>query len=142
MRILVDTDVVMDYLINRDIFSADADTLISLCKDGKIKGCIAAHTVPNIYYILRKSFSSEQRRDFLLRICKILTVINIDSDKLISALRNDDFPDFEDCLQSECAREFGADYIVTRNVGDYEGSAVPVIEPRELLSAGGWGYQG
>ena len=69
----------------------------------------------------------------MLEICKMFSVVEVGADKLISALQNDDFTDFEDCLQVECAKFFTADYIVTRNTKDYIGSAVPVIEPSDFV---------
>ena len=63
----------------------------------------------------------------------MFTVVGIDAEKLTSALQNDDFTDFEDCLQVECAKDFEADYIVTRNIKDFHGSTVHVIEPLSLI---------
>lgn len=53
--------------------------------------------------------------------------------KLLSGLENENFSDFEDCLQMECAKAYGADYIITRNVSDYAKSYVKAIEPKEYL---------
>ena len=53
--------------------------------------------------------------------------------KLLSELENENFSDFEDCLQMECAKAYGADYIITRNVSDYAKSYVKAIEPKEYL---------
>ena len=69
----------------------------------------------------------------MIRLCNLLTVVGIDKAKIISALANDDFTDVEDCLQSECAKEFSADYIVTRNVKDFQNSEIPAISPDEFL---------
>jgi len=72
-------------------------------------------------------------------MCELFDVEGIDKAKLLSALKNTDFSDFEDCLQMECAEEFGADFIVSRNVNDYESSRIPCIEPGrlcELLNGG------
>jgi hypothetical protein len=98
-----------------------------------IEGCIAAHSVPNLHFILRKHMTMEQRKIFLLRICKMFFVIGVDADNLKAALENDDFKDFEDCLQAVCANDYGAEYIVTRNPKDFAASAVPVIEPSEFI---------
>lgn len=46
---------------------------------------------------------------------------------------NEDFSDFEDCLQMECARDYGAKYIVTRNIADYEKSEIKAISPSDFL---------
>jgi len=133
MRILFDTNVIMDFIVKREPFSDDAEKAIALCMDKGIQVCIAAHTVPNLHYILRKHLTTEQRKDVLLEICRIFTVVGIDAGKLISALENNDFTDFEDCLQVECARDFESDYIVTRNTKDFLVSAVPAIEPQEFI---------
>ena len=133
MRILIDADVVMDFILKRDTFSDEAEKVIALCVGKDIKGCIAAHTVPNLHYILRKYLTKEEKRNILLKICKVLIVVGIDVDKLISALQNDDFTDFEDCLQVECAKYFKADYIITRNIRDFRGSTVPVLEPSDFI---------
>lgn len=129
MRVLIDTNILLDYLICRKPFDTDARKIVKACSEKKIDGCIAAHSIPNMFYILRKSFSTNERRMLLQDICELFVVEGIDKAKLVSALKNEDFSDFEDCLQMECAEEFGADFIVTRNVNDYKGSSIPGIEP-------------
>lgn len=68
----------------------------------------------------------------LLDICKIFYVEGIDVKKLRNALVNEEFPDFEDCLQMECARDFRADYIVSRNLEDFKNSNIPCVDPDEI----------
>lgn len=77
--------------------------------------------------------TKQERREALKDICQIVTVEGIDFFKILSALDNEDFHDFEDCLQEECAVAISADYIVTRNVKDFSLSRVPVISPDEFL---------
>ena len=101
MRILLDTNIIMDFIVKREEFSDDAEKVINLCIENNIPCCIAAHTIPNLYYIFRKFLTVQQRRDILLELCEIFNVVGIDSYKLISALQRDDFTDFEDCLQVE-----------------------------------------
>ena len=133
MRILIDTNVIMDFLVRRGSFSGDAQKVIALCMREDIQGAIAAHTIPNLFYILRKHLSPEERKDILLKLCKMFMVVGIDAGKLESALSNMAFRDFEDCLQLECAKDFEADFLVTRNGKDFVGSAIPVLEPAELI---------
>jgi hypothetical protein len=123
----------MDFMVEREAFSETASELIDICLKKRIARCVAAHTIPNLYFILRKHMSTDERAEALLNICTTFKVIGIDAEKIKSALRNKDFKDFEDCLQDECAKEFEADYIVTRNLKDFEASVVPAIEPIELL---------
>lgn len=133
MKILVDTNVVIDALIGRQPYFDNADKIIKLCADKKVQGYLAAHSIPNLFYILRKSMSLEERRHVLLQLCDIFIVEGIDSVKIITAIENRSFLDFEDCLQDECAISVGADYIVTRNVKDFTYAKVKAILPEDFL---------
>ena len=132
-KILIDTNVLIDYLLEREPFFEDAKEIILSCAEGNIKGCIAAHSIPNMFFILRKDYNSKERREILSNLCSLFDVEGIDKDKLLAGLSNEDFSDFEDCLQMECAKSYGADYIVTRNVSDYATSEVKAIEPKDYL---------
>ena len=137
MRILVDTNIFVDYVAKRHPFVDDARRIITLCVENSVDGCIAAHTVTNLFYILRKQMPVRERKQFLIDLCRTFTVIGIDYAKLEFCLHNDEFDDFEDCLQDECAKEFDADYIITRNIKDFTESAVEAIEPHEFLKKHG-----
>ena len=129
MRIMLDTNVLVDYLICRAPFDRAAEQIVDSCRNELTDGCISSQSVADIFYILRKDFSVSERKKLLLALCEIFTVEGIDRGKLTVALENDAFSDFEDCLQAECALAFRADYIVTRNEKDYVASAVPCISP-------------
>ena len=66
-------------------------------------------------------------------ISEFIEIVGIDRRKIINAVNNDLFTDVEDCLQTECAKEFSADYIITRNVKDFQNSSVTAISPDEFL---------
>lgn len=133
-KILIDTNVLLDYLLEREPFFEDAKKVILSCTDEKVKGCIAAHSISNMFFILRKDYNAKERREVLLNLCKIFDVEGIDKAKLISGLTNEDFSDFEDCLQMECAKSYEADCIVTRNVSDYVTSEVKAVMPKDYLA--------
>ena len=132
-KILIDTNVLLDYLLEREPFFDDAKKVILSCTEGNIKGCIAAHSISNMFFILRKDYTAKERREILLNLCTIFNIEGIDKAKLLSGLANEDFSDFEDCLQMECAKIYGAEYIVTRNVADYSTSEIKAILPSEYL---------
>lgn len=132
MRILVDTNILLDYLQEREPYAESARFIVNACAKGIIKGCIAAHSVSNIFFILRKWYSVDDRKKILYAICNLFDVEGIDKGKIVNALQNTDFSDFEDCLQMECAMAYKADYIVTRNMDDFIHSSVPCIEPDKL----------
>ena len=65
MRILIDTNVLVDYISERELYFNDADRIITLCADEKIDGSIAAHSVMDAFYITRKEYTVDQRRKIL-----------------------------------------------------------------------------
>ena len=133
MLVLIDTNVILDMLEKREPFYESSNDVLSLCASKKIKGCIALHSISNIFYILRKNYSAENRRHLLLGILKFLQVANSSHENVRHALERNDFPDFEDCLQDECARQNHADYIITRNTDDFSNSNVLAITPSDFL---------
>lgn len=133
MRILDDTNVIIDYLMVRDPYYGAADKIFNDCRTGEMEGYIAAHSVSNMFFILRKNFTIEERRELLEGICSLFTVVSIDEKKIRAALSNQGFSDFEDCLQMECAKEVGADYIVSRNIDDFKNSEIQAILPQGLM---------
>ena len=132
-KILIDTNILLDYLLEREPFFEDAKEVILTCTEGNTKGCIAAHSISNMFFILRREYDSKERREVLKNLCMIFDVEGIDKTKLLLGLENEDFSDFEDCLQMECAKSYGAEYIVTRNVSDYSVSDIKAILPSEYL---------
>ena len=133
MKVLLDTNVLIDYISMRPGYYDNAQKILRYCMEQKIEGCIAAHSVMNTFYILRKEFSVDERKRILLGLCKILNVIGIDIEKIVSSLNNKNFTDVEDCLQSECAKDISADYIITRNIKDFENSEIKAISPDTFL---------
>lgn len=132
LRVLVDTNVLLDFVLCREPYEQAARNIVIACKQKKVMGCIAAHSISNMFFILRKAFSIEERRNLLQSLCELFEVEGIDKAKILEALADDSFSDFEDCLQMECAIAFRADYIVTRNCDDFKGSRIPCIEPDEF----------
>ncbi|MCM1136878.1 MAG: PIN domain-containing protein [Clostridium sp.] len=133
MRILIDTNIMLDVLMGRQPYFDIADRIIKLCAEKKVEGYIAAHSIPNMFYILRKYMSDSERREALKLLCQIVKIEGIDSSKIFLAIENGKFSDLEDCLQEECAVAISADYIVTRNIKDFEFSRVPAILPDIFL---------
>jgi predicted nucleic acid-binding protein len=133
ITVLLDTNVPLDHFAVREPFRENAEKILNLCGDHKCKGFIAAHSLTNIFYILRKDYTAENRKELLLGLCDIVQVVGIDQIKLVEALQNEDFDDIEDGLQVECAFAVNADYIITRDMRDFENSPIPVISPEVFL---------
>ena len=134
MKVLVDTNILVDYITVREPFYENAYEIIKLCSDKMITGVIAAHTIPNIYYLLRREMTEQMRRNVIRALLGVFDVALFNKAMVFDALERDDFKDFEDCLQDACAEMVAADYIVTRNIKDFEHSKIPAIAPDEFLN--------
>jgi predicted nucleic acid-binding protein len=133
LTVLIGTDVLIDFLTDRGALTKTAKEIIKITQENKINAFLAAHSVTNIFYILRKIYSISERKQRLLNLCRFISIVEIGHTLLFKALLNSDFNDMEDCLQAECAIAINADYIVTRNIKDYTHSAIPAILPKNLL---------
>jgi len=133
MVVLLDANILIDYLCDREPFRQNAARIFQLCAENTIHGFVAAHSITNIFYILRKKFPARERKQMLLDICEVLDIVDIDKPKIIEALQNENFDDIEDYLQIECAQAANADYLITRNIADFTGSPLTAILPEDFL---------
>lgn len=134
MKVLIDTNVMIDAITKRDNASSFSADVIALCSSNRITGFAAPHSFSNMYYILRKEYSDKNRRVIIREYSKILNVVSLNEDVINSALNNNNITDFEDAIRYACAESVGADYIVTRNVKDYGRSSIKAITPEELIN--------
>lgn len=133
MKILFDTNVIIDYLADRIPFADHAEKVIELCEQGELTGVLTASAATDIYYILRKAIGREQTLEHLKLLLSILEIADVGKTDLLRAMELD-MPDFEDALAAQCARRVKAEFIVTRNVSDFLKSAVTAISPEDFLS--------
>ena len=133
LTVLVDTNILLDFLIDREPFTENARAIIEKSQKKEIHAFLAAHSITNIFYILRKIYSSAERKQHLMDLCRSISIVETGHEAIFNALANNDFDDIEDCLQMECAKAVNADYIVTRNTQDYIRSEIPAILPEDLL---------
>ena len=132
MRIMIDTNVLLDVLIHRDEFFDDAKAVLKLCEERAIQGFVSASAITDIFYLTRKALGSTdityQVIDSLLNIVRVLTVTN---DDVLSAFQAR-AKDFEDCLLAVCAKSNHCDAIVTRNKKDFLNFGIALYSPAEL----------
>ena len=133
MVLLIDANVILNYLLQRDDNELDgSNAIIEKCASLDCVGYIAFHTLSILWYVLRKK-DEKIRREYLKTICEIFTVASASQDEILKAIENSEFKDFEDCLQDKYAKDVGADYIITCNVKDYINSEVEAITPSEFI---------
>ena len=132
MKVLIDTNIVLDVLCNRKNLVESSSKLLKLCETKKLEGYLSAISVPNIAYILRKELSIEKLKTVIVKLNIIFSIVELKTNDLILAT-NLNFKDYEDALQSVCAKRIKADYIVTRNIKDFKNSPVKAVTPEELF---------
>ena len=132
MKVLIDTNIILDVLCSRREFLEDSVKIFKLCEIKKIDGCISALSIPNIVYIMRRELDAEKTRDILGKLSLIFTIADLRAEDLVRAAEMD-FKDYEDALQSACATRIKANYIITRNIKDFANSKVAAIKPSEVF---------
>lgn len=132
MKVLIDTNIIMDVLANREGFAESASQLFKLCEVGQVHGIVYALSIANIAYIMRKELDRSQIEEVIGKLGSIFTIADMKADDLKKAVALP-IDDFEDALQSVCARRMKADFIVTRNLKDFKNSKVMAIKPGELI---------
>lgn len=133
MIIFIDTNLILDILQKRMPFYNSSNTVLTYCASGEIKGYISLYSISNLFYVLRNYYSTKDRKRLLLGILNFLQIADAKHDTIKKVLLRMDFPDFETCLQDECAKRVQANYIITRNVGDFFASEIPVLTPIDFL---------
>jgi len=134
VKVLFDTNVVLDVLLAREPHAAVAARLFTLGDNERIDGAVCAPTGTTVAYVDTKAVGGEQARKLLRQLLDLFAVAAVDRQVLEAALRLD-FADVEDAVIHGAAREWGAAGIVTRNGRDFGRASLPVFDPAELLAA-------
>jgi predicted nucleic acid-binding protein len=132
-KVLIDTDVILDFFFDRKPFSDNAAQILALCELNQIKGFITSVIISNVYYLLRQTATHEKVVEKLVQLTSITEVLTTDKTVIMKAL-NSSFKDFEDALQNFSAEISGeVDVIITRNIKDYKQSSLGVLSPGNYL---------
>lgn len=133
MRLMIDTNIILDVLLEREPFFTQSKQILTMCENKQILGFISASTATDIFYLVRKALQSTDEAyralGHILDIVKVLTVTNEDVNAafLVKA------KDFEDCLLATCAKSNKCDGIVTRNKKDFMSFGIELFSPKEIL---------
>jgi predicted nucleic acid-binding protein len=132
-KVFLDSDVLLDFLLDREPFAHDAERLIGLCEKKKIYACTTAIVFSNAYHVLRKHSTHKRVTEKLLLLTQWIDIIPSSKSVVVAALQSN-FADFEDALQHFSTIESSATMIITRNIRDYKKSALSVVTPAMFLS--------
>ena len=133
MKVMFDSNVIIDALTERDINYKAARQLIRYAASGKIKGYITAKQITDIYYVVRKYYSREEQRKALIKTIlntfEVLPTLKSD----IAYCLNSQINDLEDALIDEVCSANCIGYLVTNNEKDFENSKSQIWNPSQLL---------
>lgn len=132
MKILVDTDVLIDVGLGRAPFSGPAGELLDRLERKDGEGFFAWHSASNFYYLVSPKRGKPDAKSFLLDLTRFVQVAPVSTDSLRQAISLG-LRDFEDAMQVAAAMACGADVIATRNVKDYARAPVKAAKPEAIL---------
>jgi Predicted nucleic acid-binding protein, contains PIN domain len=133
MKVLFDTNILIDVLARRSPFYADSKKAMDLAVSGKIDGIVGAGSITDIHYVIRSRY--RDAGDALALIADLVEIVrpaDTAAWDVLNAIKSGN-ADFEDAVIAETAVRESANFIVTRNKGDFAKSRVPALLPKELV---------
>jgi len=133
MRLLIDGNIILDVLQNREPHVVDSAKIWKLCETDQAEGYVSALTFSNLVYIMRKELSPEKINEVFKSLGLIFRFTDLTVSDLAKAAEQQ-WDDFEDALQAATAERIHADNIITRNVKDFKKSKIVAFTPTEFLA--------
>ncbi len=135
MKLLIDTNVILDVLLDRGPFSKAAADVLNLTQRHDVREYVSASAITDIYYIANRQMKdSTAVKDLLKRLLEIVSIAAVSEQEIRNALCLP-WVDFEDSVQYSVALLNEMDGIITRNPKDYQGSKIQVWLPEQALEA-------
>jgi predicted nucleic acid-binding protein len=133
MKILIDTNVILDVLLHRNAFLDASYNVLKLAALDKVEALVTANSITDIYYILqRASKDPVKSKDAIVQLLSLVGIADVLASDVMTTLSSK-VTDFEDALVGAIAKRIKADYIVTRNTKDFDHSPIPAIDPKDFL---------
>lgn len=132
IRILLDTNVVLDFLLARQSFFKEADEIFVRLQTGEFEAFVSAITPINVFYTTRKEKDKATAFPAVGELLKLVQIAG-SSNQIYQNALSESFNDYEDAVQNECAVAENLDAIATRNVKDYKNASVQIYSPPEFL---------
>ena len=133
MSVLVDTNVVLDVLLDRRPHSADSARVFKLVEEGRIQGLLCATTITTIDYLLTQTLNRHDARKHLAQLIRLFDIAPVNRAVIESAMKSR-ITDFEDAVLEQAALLGGADAIITRNAKDFSHGTARVLDPKQFLA--------
>jgi len=133
LRILFDTNVILDVLLLRQPYEVEATKLVASVERSEINCVLCANSITTIYYLINKAVGREIAINSVNSLTMMFDVVPVNKIVLQNALKSK-FLDFEDAVLNESAVNSGVDGILTRNPKDFKSSTLPIYNPKELIT--------
>ena len=135
MTVVIDTNVILDIVEQRDNFFDQSYAVVQLAGQGKIDCILSASAVTDIYYLARRNFGNTvEARAAIIQVSNLVRICDTKAQDISDALALN-VSDFEDAVVASVANREGAEYIVTRNTKDFCNSPVPAVTPDSFLDS-------
>ncbi|MBF0409157.1 MAG: PIN domain-containing protein [Candidatus Riflebacteria bacterium] len=132
-RVLFDTNIILDFLLERQPFFSESTIALNIASQGKVSGFVSAHAISTLFYVLSKKISTEKSKEVISELLNTLSVAPV-TGKVIKQAVDSKFKDFEDAVSYYSAFEEKVSIIVSRNVKDFSKSDIPVMLPEVFIS--------
>ena len=132
MKILLDTNVLIDYYLHRTGFYENASKIFMGAAYGDFDVWASAKSFSDIYYVVQKFVDGAQLQKMFMASFKYINIVSLESDDLQKACLYG-WEDFEDCLISLAAEKINAKYVITRDATGFKDSKVEVVSPAEFF---------
>jgi predicted nucleic acid-binding protein len=133
MKVLIDTNIILDVLTRREPHYEFSSSILKLCGT-RITGCIAVSQTTDVFYLLRREgIDAVSAKSIVKKMTDNVKLLDVTAPDVQNALASA-MPDYEDALLACCAGRQKADYIITRNEKDFELSPVPAMSPKQFLA--------
>ena len=124
MKILIDTNVALDILLNRHPGYINAALIFAMTRQKNLESYISASAITDIFYVARKDLGKKPTKEALKKLLQVFKPATVTDNHIFQAL-DLDWNDFEDSVQYVVGESFSADYIITRNTKDFTASSIP-----------------
>lgn len=132
MKILLDTNIVLDLLLEREPFCNEAKDIFGMIELDKISGFLCATSITTIYYLISKNVDKSKADDIIDKLLQLFYIADVNKNILIKSLKNNG-KDFEDSVIYTSAEYFNIDIIITRDKKGFKQSNIRVLKPSDFL---------
>jgi len=132
MKVLIDTNVILDVLINNSLFFANSKKIFDFAEQKQITGFISASAITDIFYIAQRKLGKKSAKEAIKKVLKVFYPATVTDKNIYKALELE-WDDFEDSVQFTVGEVLSADFIVTRDTHDFRSGSIVAITPEQFI---------